>query len=239
MQFDIFGTCVTRDAFTFENNKHTVNYYSSRSSLISAIQQPLNIDISKVNLNSRFFDRVVKDDLNKDFKRYSRKPKAKAIVIDLIQERHPLNILDGIGFTTYSEQYVKTKLPVGRLYKDDQKLRIFEKNISKIAKLFSQYELVILHEVSIGDTYITKNNEIEKLQLRDVDKYFIKKGYAYYDLFKKHIPNLKIIKIEGYLVDEKNKWGAGPSHFEEDYYIKFNEGLDYVINKGEDFYYKK
>lgn len=239
MQFDIFGTCVTRDAFTFENNNHTVNNYSSRSSLVSAIQQPLKIDDSTIELDSNFFDRVVREDLNKKFKRYSKKPKAKAIIVDLIQERHPLNIIDGVGITTFSEQYVKCKLPIGRLYQDDRKLRIFEKNISKIVKLFENYEMIILHEVSIGDKYITKDGQINDLKIKDVDRYFIKKGHVYHKLFKENIPDIKTIKIDGYLVDDNNKWGAAPSHFEKDYYLKFNEGLDYVIKNNKDFYFKK
>lgn len=239
IEVDIIGTCVSRDPFNFDKKNFSVNYYSSRSSLVSMVQKPVNLPMQVPQFDSNFLNRAITEDFTKRFQRYSNSPKTEVIIIDLIQERYPLNYSRDKGFLTYSPEYSRTKLEKGILLDGEAHYRQFERFIKKISRLFSRYKIVILHEANLAKEYYSINGDIKEYDLKDRDRYFINNGSKYYELLKKHINNIYSLRIDGFIGDENHRWGNGPAHFEEGYYYKFLEGLDYIIKQEKDFYYSK
>lgn len=236
MEFDIFGSCLSRDGFEFEGNTHKVNQYFSRSSLVSLLYEPLAKKNIEIKLESNFLKRTVKDDLTKRFKSYIKNPKSKVIVVDLIQERYPLVNLEKSWFT-YSADYRKANLPKGKMITGLNHLAIYNENIETISSFFKNYDYVILHEATLAKSYYDDIGKVESFKLYEKDKYFIENGYKYYSLLKANLSKVYSLKLEGFLGTSNHKWGAAPSHYEDKYYEMFNQGLDYIINNKKDFHF--
>ena len=229
MKVDIFGSCITRDAFEIESNDIEVGNYFSRSSLVSAVHYPREIK-EKINLEHRFLNRSIEQDVTKRFQKYSKNPKSKVLVIDLIQERYSLNFLER-SLSTYSPEYVRAKLPKGRLISGKEHLEIFTRYLRKIVRLLSKYELVIIHEANLIDRYKDENNNDVPIKLTQKDKFFIEYGNQYYNLLKENLPSVESIKIGGFYGDPNHKWGMSPSHYETGYYEEFTKQLKTIIKK--------
>jgi hypothetical protein len=87
MRIGIFGSCVTRDLFEDPALRPTLAQYTSRSSVISVVADPVPLDAELVRLDSAFQRRCVIEDFSKAF--WEQLPEAKLdwLVIDLIDER--------------------------------------------------------------------------------------------------------------------------------------------------------
>lgn len=237
MEFDIFGSCLSRDGFEFENNNHKVNSYFARSSLVSVLKQPMEITNLDLNLSSNFLKRTVKDDLNKRFKSYVNNPKSSVIIIDLIQERYSLIKYERSLFTN-SPDYGRANLPKGKRITNVQQLELYKNEIVNISKLFKNYDYVILHEANLAEKYYDKEGKLKSFNLSAKDKFFINQGYLYYKLLKENLSNVYSIKLVGFQGTENHKWGASPSHYQDEYYKYFNKGLEYIIENRKDYNYK-
>lgn len=239
MKLDIFGSCISRDPFTFDNNNHSVNVYISRTGLVSAIQDPVNEDFKNVKLENNFFKRVLTEDFSKRFKTYAQNPTSKAIVVDLIQERYKINYRKDGGVVTYSPEHIKTKMPIGKLTNHEEQFKLYRENIKEIAKLFENYEMVILHEANLSRTYKDAAGDVHNFDLRNMDEYFIEDGQKYYDLLKNELNNIYTLNLKGFTGTTEHKWAPAPAHYEEGYNKMFNEGLDYILENKKDFHFSK
>lgn len=238
MQFDIFGSCISRDPFEFDSCKHSPGKYMARSSLVSAIQEKGFDREHQFDLGTKFKNRCLNDDLFKHFTQYVAESQSNMIVVDLIQERYGVNSLDE-NFFTYSQDYRNVKLPVGKIIRYDDHFELFKENILKVAAVLSKYDKVIIHEAFLTPTYYKKNEEIGLLAINETDEYFMDNGSKYYNLFKEFVPNAFSLRIDGYIGTENHKWGPGKAHYEDEYQHRFNEGLDYILNNNENYHYIK
>lgn len=238
MQFDIFGSCISRDPFEFKSCNHSPGKYIARSSLVSAIQTEKFKRSYTVDLGNAFKNRCLDDDLLKQFPGYAKETKSEMIVIDLIQERYGVNSLDG-NYFTFSQDYRKMKLPVGEIIRYDNHFKLFEDNIVRIAEVLSQYKKIIVHEAYLCPTFHKNNGDIGILPINETDEYFMENGSKYYNLIKKFVPNTFSLRIDGYIGTEKHKWGPGKAHYEDEYQNRFNEGLDYILDNNENYYFIK
>lgn len=229
MKVDIFGSCITRDAFAIESNNIGVNAYYSRSSLISAVHKARELK-DDVNLEHKFLKRSVEQDLSKKFRKYSRNPQSKVLIVDLIQERYFLNFLDG-SISTYSPDYIRAKLPRGKIIRGDKQLELFKKYIPSIKKMLDRYELVIIHEANLTDRYKDEDNQDTLLKLSKKDEFFIEKGDEYYKVLKENLSRVETIRINGFYADPNHKWGISPSHYEIGYYEEFSKKLKEIIER--------
>ena len=87
MRLGIFGSCVTRDLFEDSALRPALARYASRSSLISAVAQPVAIDPARVRLESAFQRRCVLEDFDKCFLAKLGQDRLDWLVVDLIDER--------------------------------------------------------------------------------------------------------------------------------------------------------
>lgn len=239
MNIDIFGSCITRDAFSFNSNKYNVGYYNARSSLISASSTPYHDALPETQyLTSNFQKKSLYNDLSKNFSKYAKKPKSNTIIIDLFDERFDL-VEHNQAYYTLSNEFIKAKLnlAVNKVSKAEH-LILFNKNIVRIKKLFSNYNNVILHKIRPNIEYF--DNGVVKKQDFTKNSLFLYNNIDYYfDILEQHIPNLKIIEIKGYIGDVNHKWGNSSLHYEDEYYHEFNKALDFVLNNDENYYSQK
>ncbi|HDL5190775.1 TPA: glycosyltransferase, partial [Mannheimia haemolytica] len=87
----IFGSCVTRDAFTFDkNNLFTLVRYFARSSLATAFDSLKVEDKYTKKLKSAFQQKIVGADLSKEFRNYVTQQDFDYLVIDFINDRYDI-----------------------------------------------------------------------------------------------------------------------------------------------------
>lgn len=235
LNIDIFGSCISRDPFELKNNNYIVKNYFARSSLVSLLYKPLQINTETVKWPSNFVKRTVNDDLLKRFATYSKSPNSKVIVVDLIQERYSLSSFKD-SYYTYSAYHKKAEIPRGKFISGKEHLDLFESKIFEISNFFKEYDFVILHEANLAKYYIDEEGQEINFKLTDKDKFFIENGQEYYNLLKDKLDNVYTLSLKGYNGASKHKWGLSPSHYEDEYYQKFNEGLDYILSEKKDFY---
>lgn len=235
LNIDIFGSCISRDPFELENNKYTVKNYFARSSLVSLLHKPIKINIDTVKWPSNFVKRTVNDDLLKRFATYSKSPKSKIIIVDLIQERYSMSSFKD-SYYTYSAYHKKAEIPRGKFISGQEHLDLFSSKIIDISNFFKEYEYVIIHEANLAEMYIDKEGREINFKLTEKDKFFIENGQKYYNLLKEHLDNAYTLSLKGYNGANKHKWGLSPSHYENEYYEKFNEGLAYILSEKKDYY---
>ncbi|HDL5493006.1 TPA: glycosyltransferase, partial [Mannheimia haemolytica] len=86
-----FGSCVTRDAFTFDkNNLFTLVRYFARSSLATAFDSLKVEDKYTKKLKSAFQQKIVGADLSKEFRNYVTQQDFDYLVIDFINDRYDI-----------------------------------------------------------------------------------------------------------------------------------------------------
>lgn len=91
MKILIFGSCVTRDAFTFDkNNLFTLVRYFARSSLATAFDSLKVEDKYTKKLKSAFQQKIVGADLSKEFRNYVTQQDFDYLVIDFINYRYDI-----------------------------------------------------------------------------------------------------------------------------------------------------
>lgn len=91
MKILIFGSCVTRDAFTFDkNNLFTLVRYFARSSLATAFDSLKVEDKYTKKLKSAFQQKIVGADLSKEFRNYVTQQDFDYLVIEFINDRYDI-----------------------------------------------------------------------------------------------------------------------------------------------------
>lgn len=105
----IFGSCVTRDLFEDPATRPWLAQYTSRSSLISVVAEPVPIDPEEVRLDSAFQRRCVLEDFGKTFFAQLAEDTPDWLIVDLIDER--FDLLDtGSSCVTRSSAFVSAGL---------------------------------------------------------------------------------------------------------------------------------
>ena len=98
----IFGSCVTRDLFEDPAMRPALAQYTSRSSLISVVADPVPLDPERVRLDSAFQRRCVIEDFGKTFFSQLAESGADWLVVDLIDERFEVLWTEGSCVTRSS-----------------------------------------------------------------------------------------------------------------------------------------
>jgi len=112
MRVSIFGSCVTRDLFEDPALRPTLAQYASRSSIVSAVADPVAVDERRVHLDSAFQLRCLLEDFNKTFFRNLQETRPDWLVLDLIDERFNLLRTPG-SYLTRSSAFLNAGLDDG------------------------------------------------------------------------------------------------------------------------------
>lgn len=104
MRLGIFGSCVTRDLFEDPAVRPSLARYTSRSSLISAVAEPVALDPQRVRLDSAFQRCCVLEDFDKRVIAELEGERLDWLVVDLIDERFDV-LRTPSSFVTCSSAY--------------------------------------------------------------------------------------------------------------------------------------
>lgn len=241
IQINIFGSCVTRDVFAFqENQQFTVGEYIARQSVVSFLSKPFPFDESCIHLSSAFQRKQILSDLNKDgFTRLKNNP-GDYLIIDLIEERFKIgkicdayftdsNELDASGFfDQYKAKLYESRMLHGKVF---FRCRNMAKYISGFAEqLLKLYkpEQIIIHEIYLATHFLDQERQVQRFPenyVRYAQTMNEKLTYMYQYL-KKRLPKTHCIAVSNhFLADQNHKWGLAPMHFQAEYYRTVLEEL--------------
>ncbi|MDA2312722.1 DUF6270 domain-containing protein [Bacillus cereus] len=239
----ILGSCVTRDAFTFDKEKRVeLPYYQARTSLLSIMTKPYEVqDVDLSNLSSDFQKRLVKDDMMKNFfGKISAKP-SEYLILDFIDERFDM-VKIGESYITRSFEFINSKLE-SKLedFEVVQKRMVLEQweqacdtFAKEIIKAYGQSK-IILHRAYCKDEYLDKEGIIRRFNpdILERNKVLNELLSHLYNYIQQVLPDMKIIDLsdEKHYAWEGHTWGLSAFHYEDKYYIDFLKNLEGIISK--------
>ncbi|WP_226581157.1 DUF6270 domain-containing protein [Halobacillus litoralis] len=241
VNFDILGSCVTRDAFELTKAKsdYSIINYFARSSLISIYSAPMFIKVDGIELDSNFQKRTVYNDLNKIFNKYIETSTSDYLIIDFIDERYDVASYKD-SYITLSDEFRNSNLPgIFEFNKSGDTKNYFELWEQSALSFLHQLKAVrapssvILHKAYWMKTYI--DNEGNIVEFPDQDKITLnnKRLERFYSFIERNLPGIvKTIQLDGdYHGDINHKWGLSPFHYEERYYEAFIKAVASIVGK--------
>lgn len=237
----IFGSCVSRDIFRISQLKVNINYYIARSSLISVVSKPINVQEEEINLSSEFQKRLVAYDFNKTFLRETIHSHVDYLIIDFIDER--LNLLKyNDSYVTRSVELVNSKFE--EMHNDFQMIKrdsadvkhLWQNScdtfIKELKKKFAPQQ-IILHKAY----WLTKYKDGNKVYdfPENMKKQIISNNKLleqYYSYFEKEWYGVNSISLDknSYYADKQHQWGLSPFHYEKEYYEQMNGQIHTIMN---------
>ena len=234
-KISIFGSCVSRDMLEYQEDKIlSLGAYIARQSIVSAVSSPLACKMEDIELPSNFQRRQVYHDLIKDTFELLRESQADYLMIDLIDERFDLGMLDGSYVTLSSEMAVSAY----RTTEIQSVTRVYDKTLQEYlidGKLLRSYmdafverlleiyrpEQIILHKALFIDTYISTRG-----RKKNFNRFYRGRNRRnnhllrfMYDYLHTCIPQAHVIDIcDNFHADVHHKWGLGPMHYQAEYY---------------------
>ncbi|MFE3982723.1 MULTISPECIES: DUF6270 domain-containing protein [unclassified Priestia] len=228
----IFGSCVTRDTFSFFPEEFKVVDYFARSSLISLMSEDLPIDESDLNLSSAFQKKMILYDFQKVFLKQIQQYSFDLLIIDLIDERLDLLKYNN-RYVTRSGELVNSKFEQSERYSFDLVMRksektheLWEKSCVLFFSKLLEYippEKIILNKVFWSYKYRDGNKIYdfpdEKLQIIKNNNNILKR---YYSVIESQVPKIHFIDypLMDFIADKNHKWGLSPFHYEQRHYLK-------------------
>lgn len=247
IDISIFGSCTSRDILEFDKSGiFNLGTYVARQSIISSLSDPIDFDIEKIKLKSKFQREQIINDLRKTTFKALKSSKSKYLIIDLIDERFGLAKFDG-NIITLSNEFLESglfdnrfeevkvdKIKNWKIFKKGKGFKgfsyIFEGNLlefyiyefcKKILEIYEERNIII-HRAVMVNKYIDKSGE-EVYFPRHYLKYnkIINEKLNYmYDYLEKYMPKSHVINVcDKYCADENHKWGLAPMHYCDSYYI--------------------
>lgn len=230
MKFDIFGSCVTRDAFSYLDKDNLLGRYLARSS-ISSIKSKVAKNIVP-NLTSQFQNKLVNIDLNKSHLEIINNSSSNYCILDFIDER--FNIAK-FGDTLITLSYEALQVPeikeISEIIKFDcdEKFDLFCEGINYLKTHTSKN--IIVNKVYLSEVDINNNDITKDFKYIDELNSYLEKLYDYCS----HLSLEEITYNKSYKADPNHKWGLAPFHYEidlyKDFFIKLQEKVGGNIAK--------
>jgi len=226
----IFGSCVTRDLFEDPLLRANLGHYTARSSVISVVAPPIDIDEDRVILSSAWQRRCVVADFRKTFFTTLTETGADWLVVDLIDER--FDLLRGAGsFVTRSSAFRAAGLdedrpfegvPASRVSANGH--RLFEQAAARFAQRVSEIvpaERVILHR-ALWCTRYRRNGAVAPFppdQLAKCERQNEMLNHGYDTLVAAFDGRAASIAVDPaiHVADADHHWQLEPYHYEPAY----------------------
>jgi hypothetical protein len=239
IKLNLLGSCVTRDAFS-SNGKFEINNYFARTSFVSLMSNPIQVNMDDIQLNSNFQKKSVFQDLNKTILNGILEDTSDYLIIDLIDERFNLAKIDD-SFVTMSNELRESSLlkklnheEINRF--DNYIFEFWKKSVDRFfEEIYKRYEptQIILHKTLWREQYLDKNGEVKnfpEFMINGVRKQNTLLN-SYYEYIESFQPKINIIDMtdQSFLSSENHTWGLSPYHFEDRYYVIFNNKLNEII----------
>jgi Family of unknown function (DUF6270) len=232
----IFGSCITRDVFRLFPGDAEVASYHSRSSLISLMSPPLEIDDTGTAWPSNFARKVVLADVRKLFFEDLEAAAPDVLIIDLMSERFDL-LRARETYVTRSWELVSSALAARSGYRFQRVARETQamhqtwleqsrRFADVLESRFSELP-VILHKAYWTHRY-REGTGIRRFP-REWRSWTSRRN-AMLDAFHEHLervlPRLAVVEArKAYVADPDHRWGLGASHYEGAYYEDVREQM--------------
>lgn len=206
MKIDIFGSCITRDAFNFNNSPGEVGNYIAWSSIVSVVSNPIDVDIQNINLPSNFNKRTVYQDLTKNHRDIIKNSDNNILIIDIFEERFRIANCNGNLFT-YSNEYKNSQLDLKfKFISPEDNLLMLRQRIQEFKKLLQGYKMVILNKVKPTEYYIKEDTkELIHQNIDTNSQFLLDNSNKIFKLLEFNIPNLYTIELKGYSGSENHR----------------------------------
>ena len=228
MRLGIFGSCVTRDLFEDPVLRSSLARYTSRSSLISVVAEPVALDAQRVRLDSAFQRRCVLEDFDKRFFSELERERLDWLVVDLIDERFDV-LRTPSSYVTCSSAYQGAGLE-----QDDGFERIRRLTgeaaalLEDAAAMFAERvtgvlaaERVIVHRAR----WLTRFRDGRAVHAFPADRIDFAEHHNTaldhgYDALERHLGGrAAVISLDDgrFVADAGHRWALEPYHYEPDY----------------------
>ncbi|MBK2028512.1 hypothetical protein IB655_04960 [Francisella noatunensis] len=227
----IFGSCISRDIFEFNNPNLSVVKYYARSSFISVYTNAPNVDDKYSHkLSSAFQQRIVKDDLENVFKSSLNMHKFDILLIDLIDHRFDLCQFPDGSIATISNEFKSVcatycSFTVIKACSNDYVVRWKMAWKEFIAQCRNSD---ILDKIRVNKSYLAyaddKGNLHDEKTVRETN-FFLEKLYCIMgeDL---GIYQFYLSPWDTLVSSSNHKWGRAPFHYIDEYYLFLAKELD-------------
>lgn len=239
VKLNLLGSCVTRDAFSNQND-FTIKNYFARTSFISIVSEPVKVEMEDINLNSNFQKKSVYQDANKTILSGLLDEPSDYLIIDLIDERFNLAKVGNSIITMSNElkgSNLLEKFPNIELNRfDNEVFELWKKSVDEFfTSIFRVYgpNQIILHKTVWREKYVDKDGEVKdfsSLMINGIRKQNNLLN-SYYEYIERFISMMNIIDMTDskLLSSENHIWGLSPYHFEDKYYEVFNDKLNEIV----------
>ncbi|MCM3443783.1 DUF6270 domain-containing protein [Metabacillus halosaccharovorans] len=235
---DILGSCVTRDSFGLVKHNYKLNSYFPRSSLVSLYSKPVEIKKEDIVIKSQYQQKLIFQDMTKQFPRYIKETESDVLIIDFIDER--LGLLK-INDTYITKSHEVNNSNVRKLFQtvplnvDQHFMQMWKNSAMKLIEDINSrsYKHIIIHKSYWKKTYINKDgekcmfNEKERLEKIKFNNRMLAEMYSF---IEENLPYVKTIEPDEFSADESHQWGLTPFHYELEYYKYFIKKLDEITN---------
>jgi hypothetical protein len=237
MRVSILGSCVTRDIFRVAPGDFEVVSYHCRTSLVSLMSPPLELDERGLAWSSPFPGRVVRADFEKTFFGSLVEAAPDLLLLDLVEERHDL-LRRGESFAAHSRDLIDAGFhPDGfevlsRFRPDVEALWYpAARRFAETLKARFPDLPVVLHR-AFGLTSFRDNGAVRAFPDRrrrviDVTNRMLRRFYAH---LAADLPRAIILELpQTFAADAAHRWGLAPYHYEDAYYLEAMNHLDAVV----------
>ena len=223
----ILGSCVSRDAFNFSNNFTLVDYFA-RTSFASLFGTVCRCNRVVNNIESSFQKRIVKYDMNKTFKEIYLTIDYDILLVDFIDERFDLLLMNDGGICTLSNESISSKI-----LEECEGYRIIRNNSDEFMHLWKKgwIEFVenmkknsLLEKIRLNKVFWAKKTERGEgfLPTYSAEKIIemnqlLEKMYAIAELT---LPKECVISYPSEVIKaaDQHRWGVSPFHYIDEFY---------------------
>ncbi|MCW0503723.1 DUF6270 domain-containing protein [Aeromonas piscicola] len=234
----ILGSCVTKDAFKYNDGSLDVQHaYYPRASVISLMSSPVDIDKSILIAENAWLNWIILNDFNKTTLHQLSAHNPSIICIDLIEERFDVFKIQD-SYITYSDELSKyhpnaRDLAAGAripFHSEERRQLLSEKLSLLCAKLnsFFKNSTIVIHKALYSNYYLDGGNILkfspEQCHKNGVINDVLSFGYDY---LSSHIDNVRVIDTppQIQIANSKHIWGLSPFHYIDEYYKHFMSEL--------------
>lgn len=229
----IIGSCVTRDAFEYNEilKKNMVGYYARTS---FATLAPINVhtntncyyqNYDKINaLSSSFQIRMLESDFQNGVLKAVTEREYDRIIIDLIDERFNLAVIGG-RLVTASSEFSLAKIRIDEIIESfsDECYELWQQGMGHFLDILRDCR--VLDKVLINKvywSYKTQDEEVidpSKFSTYTINKYNFKMEKMYNFLLN-YFDDRQFINFDEQIMrsDKEHKWGLAPFHYCDSYY---------------------
>lgn len=237
MKVDIFGSCVTRDAFgPDETDFVKVGNYLGRQSFIGLQDPGIFFEENWFAEVNKWEQKCLFASLRKAEDAFPFSMDAEYLIVDYIDERLDLIDIQGSrvlltkhilqpGFTNHYQQKSKQlrRLSADTLADWTSGAETF------FARAIKRYgsEKIILHKARWAHEFKDDNDNVVPFSAEWTDRIIGNNALLsrYYEITEALVPGLKTIEVEPRFIfaDPAHRWSKEPFHYRQEYYTRFLE----------------